>query len=518
LASILYGINSNRGFTVLIAHPGMGKTTLLFELLQKIKNSARTVFLFQSLSTPRDLLRSLLTDVGISDDGGDLFRMHQKLNEALLRESALGKRFVLFIDEAQNLDEPVLEIVRMLSNFETPSEKMMHIILAGQPQLADKLANPRLAQLQQRVSIFARLDPLSAEETGLYLDHRLKVAGYDFSTRLFTKNAQAMIADYAEGVPRKINNVCFQAITLGYVVRHKTIDVDIIKAVLDDLNTPFVGASGNGLRDERQKFSSPERPKKSLVSGLSVRLLSAVLLVGTLCGVLIWKNKHIGNMYRSQPDSNVERPSIPSAASQAKSDLHLVPSTQNGTPALPKSPTSDGSLSADFHAPDVAPPAVSPPEDSRFVTVPAHGTIYEIIMKNLGKYDAQTLAKIQELNPSLGNPRNIKAGQKLRLPPRSEPVATMRKSAVVDAPASSLAERWDAETRSQDPVEHARWLWAAVAQGNTSAEVTLAELYLIGQGVTQNCDQARVLLKAAAKKGSGEAIDKLAKLEQQGCP
>jgi TPR repeat protein len=139
-------------------------------------------------------------------------------------------------------------------------------------------------------------------------------------------------------------------------------------------------------------------------------------------------------------------------------------------------------------------------------------------MKNLGKYDAQTLAKIQELNPSLGNPRNIKAGQKLRLPPRSEPVATMRKSAVVDAPASSLAERWDAETRSQDPVEHARWLWAAVAQGNTSAEVTLAELYLIGQGVTQNCDQARVLLKAAAKKGSGEAIDKLAKLEHQGCP
>src|SRR5579864_2508877 len=113
-ATLEYGIRSGRGFTALIAKPGMGKTTILFHLLQKLQGSARTVFLFQTQSSPRDLLRSVLVDLGIEDDGGDLVQLQAKMNQALLQHSTSGKRFVVVIDEAQNLDEGVLEVVRML--------------------------------------------------------------------------------------------------------------------------------------------------------------------------------------------------------------------------------------------------------------------------------------------------------------------------------------------------------------------------------------------------------------------
>src|SRR4029077_5303352 len=168
LASLVYGVEVGRGFMTLIARPGMGKTTLLFQLLEHFERSARTVFLFQTQSTPRDFLRSLLTDLGVESDDGDVVRMHSKLNEVLLNESRSGKRFVAVIDEAQNLEDSVLEVIRMLSNFETSRDKLIQIIRAGQPQLADKLRSPNMVQLRQRISILGHLDPLDAAETNLY--------------------------------------------------------------------------------------------------------------------------------------------------------------------------------------------------------------------------------------------------------------------------------------------------------------------------------------------------------------
>ena len=142
MASVLYGVKVNRGFSTLVARPGMGKTTILFDLLQKLRSTERTVFLFQSQCGPRGFLRALLADLGIEDDGKDFLRMNSKLNEFLLREAVNGRRLVVVIDEAQNLSEPVLEVVRMLSNFETSREKLMHVILSGQPQLAGKTLLP----------------------------------------------------------------------------------------------------------------------------------------------------------------------------------------------------------------------------------------------------------------------------------------------------------------------------------------------------------------------------------------
>ncbi len=164
LATLACGIRSRRGAMSLIAKPGMGKTTILFQLLSQLEGLARTVFLFQTLCSPKELLRSLLRDLGVSDDHGDVVRMQEQLNGVLAAEARQGRTVVVVIDEAQSLEDSALELVRMLSNFETSSYKMMQIILAGQPQLREKLASPQLLQLRQRMSVLARLQPLSVEE------------------------------------------------------------------------------------------------------------------------------------------------------------------------------------------------------------------------------------------------------------------------------------------------------------------------------------------------------------------
>jgi type II secretory pathway predicted ATPase ExeA len=236
LATLSYGIRARRGFMSLIAQPGMGKTTILFELLGQLKDSARTVFLFHTLCSPRDLLRGLLRDLGVADDDGDPVRLQEQLNNLLLSESRQRRSVVVVIDEAQNLEDSALELLRMLSNFETPSDKLMQIVLAGQPQLRDKLASPSLLQLRQRISMLARLRPFSLDETKLYVRHRLRVAGYDFSTPLFSPEAEALIAKYSEGIPRNINNICFNALSLGCVLKQKSIGEEVVRESLADLD------------------------------------------------------------------------------------------------------------------------------------------------------------------------------------------------------------------------------------------------------------------------------------------
>jgi len=206
LASLFYGIQTQRGFMTLIAKPGMGKTTLLFHLLEHFRGSARTAFLFQAHNDSREFLRSLIADLGVSDRDDDLVRMQRKLNEVLIREVRSGRRVVVVIDEAQNLEDSVLESVRMLSNFEIPGKKLMNIVLAGQPQLADKLASRNMVQLRQRISILTRLRQFSASGTGNYVNHRLRVAGYR-GKPLFTADALPIIHSRCGGIPRNINSV-----------------------------------------------------------------------------------------------------------------------------------------------------------------------------------------------------------------------------------------------------------------------------------------------------------------------
>jgi general secretion pathway protein A len=276
LASLYYGIETGCGFMTLIAPPGMGKTTLLLHLLERVRSTAQTVFLFQTQCGSREFLRCLLTDLGVDAREQNLAHMYESLNSVLLSNARMGRRFVLVIDEAQNLEPSVLETVRLLSDFETQSAKLMQIVLCGQPQLADKLSDPSLLQLRQRISIVSRLQPFSIGGTVLYIDNRLHVAGYS-GPPLFTFEAIARVADHSGGIPRNINNICFNALTLGFAKGLKQIDASIVREVLADLDMDRLGsesmtaglssidssvsADGLGPTDERsyQEFHAAQR-------------------------------------------------------------------------------------------------------------------------------------------------------------------------------------------------------------------------------------------------------------------
>ncbi len=250
-ASITNGIAAGRGFMALIAEPGLGKTTLLFKLLEHLQQIASTVFLFQTQCTSRELLAYLLTDLNIDISDKDVVQMHLRLNEALAREAETGRRCVVVIDEAQDLDPSVLETVRLLSNFETPRSKLLQIILAGQPALADRLSEERLKQLRQRLSSVSTLRPLQPPEVGRYIAHRLQIAGYN-GAPLFEAGAEAAIAEYSGGVPRNINNICFNSLSICRLEGRKQVNREIVQQVVSDLELrPSLGEVGAPLAKER---------------------------------------------------------------------------------------------------------------------------------------------------------------------------------------------------------------------------------------------------------------------------
>jgi general secretion pathway protein A len=253
LASLYYGIEAGRGFITLIATPGMGKTTLLFHLLERFRNSARTAFLFQTQCNSREFMRLLLAEFGVETHDHDFVRMHETFNKLLLQEARANRQFIVVIDEAQNLDPSVMETVRLLSDFETPQAKLLQIILSGQPELADKLASPRLIQLKQRVSLISHLVAFSPEETRKYIEHRLAVAGYSGSFP-FADEAMTAIARLTEGIPRNINNLCFNLLSLSCALQQRVVDIKVLDEVMNDLDLSQHMSEVSGLLSDENSM------------------------------------------------------------------------------------------------------------------------------------------------------------------------------------------------------------------------------------------------------------------------
>ena len=249
LAALKFGVAENRGFFALIAQPGMGKTTLLYRLLEELHNSARTVLVSQTQCTSREFLEYILQELNIDTAGMGLVSMHGKLNEILFAELLAGRRFVLVVDEAQNLDDSVLETVRMLSNFETHNAKLVQIILAGQPRLATKLAQPRLIQLRQRIAVLSHLEPFTPPETAKYIAHRLMIAGHS-GEPVFDSGALNEIAVQSDGIPRNINNICFNSLLLSFQRGQRTVTAEVVRRVVASLDL-------EALIPERIKSAEP---------------------------------------------------------------------------------------------------------------------------------------------------------------------------------------------------------------------------------------------------------------------
>ena len=244
LASLVNGIQCGFGFQVLVAQPGMGKTTLLFDFLERFRGS-RTAFLFQQQHDSREFLQSLLLELKSESSETSHAKLYSQLNQLLSEAATTRERVIVVVDEAQSLDDPLLETLRQLSNFETNRSKLLQIVLAGQPQLAKRLGRPEQEQLRQRVSTIARLSPLRLDETRTYLNHRLNIAGYR-GTEFFTAAALQLIWSEGRGIPRNMNTLCFNAMLLQFALGARRVDEAAIKESARDLDLEFVLADVAG--------------------------------------------------------------------------------------------------------------------------------------------------------------------------------------------------------------------------------------------------------------------------------
>ena len=274
LASLVNGIDCEFGFQALVAQPGMGKTTLLFNFLEGFRATAYTAFLFQPQLEPHELLQSLLFELGAGSEDTSVRKLSEQINQVLGLAAAERKRVIVVVDEAQNLDFSVLEALRQLSNFETTRAKLMQIVLAGQPQLVRTLAAPEQEQLRQRISSIGRLSPLSLNETRDYIDHRLKTAGY-MGPELFTMGAVREIWGNAKGVPRRINTLCFNAMLLGFAARRKLLDDTVLAEAAQDLDMDCVLADMYRM-DSSVVVSQPNRKVQPIRETVSLGTENAV--------------------------------------------------------------------------------------------------------------------------------------------------------------------------------------------------------------------------------------------------
>jgi general secretion pathway protein A len=236
LACLTYGIQSRKGFVLLTGEVGTGKTTLINKLLEWLRlQQVATAFIFNSRMDVTQLLDFMMADFGIPCDATSKSQLLQRLYNWLLDRYRAGETAVLIIDEAQNLSDEVLEEIRMLTNLETFTEKLLQIVLVGQPELEQRLKQPQLRQLRQRLTLRAKTHPFNLEETKSYITQRLRIAGSN-GDPIFDTEATVAMFRYSLGIPRIINLLCEHCLVSAFVDQKKTVPVEVVDSVARDFD------------------------------------------------------------------------------------------------------------------------------------------------------------------------------------------------------------------------------------------------------------------------------------------
>ncbi len=258
LTGLMYGIQTRKGFITLTGEVGTGKTTLINRLLDWLHHrNARTAFLFNSRMNSNQLFDFILAEFDIPCESKSKSQQLLKLNQWLLDRYRAGETVVLIIDEAQNLTYPVLEEIRLLTNLETSTEKLLQIVLSGQPELEERLRLPQLRQLRQRIMLRCKTSPLTKEQTRDYVIERLRIAGSS-GEAVFSDQAVDAIYIYSLGIPRVVNLLCEHSLVNGFVEQERPILPKIVEDVarefqLDELEPT---APNGGSKMEAEVYNS----------------------------------------------------------------------------------------------------------------------------------------------------------------------------------------------------------------------------------------------------------------------
>jgi general secretion pathway protein A len=274
-----FGIEGHAGFVVITGEIGSGKTTLLQVLLRNLDGHTTVIRLVNTLLTGRELLESMLLDLGMAAAPATKPTMLRELARLLIEERTAGRRVVAVIDEAQNLSHEALEELRMLSNLETEKSKLIQIVLVGQPDLRDSLERPTLEQLRQRVTVRYHIDPLDAEETERYINHRLHRAAIAAPLQ-FPRDVTQAVHARSGGVPRLINVICDAVLLCGYAEECRQIDVALVRTAIEELesssvlrpsprSTPPAGPGPGPARPSPPTASVPVTPRPATTRPLT---------------------------------------------------------------------------------------------------------------------------------------------------------------------------------------------------------------------------------------------------------
>ncbi|MEN6474441.1 MAG: AAA family ATPase [Syntrophaceae bacterium] len=463
LAHLVYGVREKSGFVVITGDVGTGKTTLLNALLQKLPPGMPKVVIKNPNVKQENIYFLLGEAIGLPDE--NRARDYLNLYESRLKE--IGGA-ALIVDEAQGLSIEMLEEIRLLSNLETPNEKLVHIILLGQPELNATLRSPNLRQLKQRIGVKFTISPLSQAETMEYIKHRLRVAGYEPMERpIFSPAAMQVIYQRTRGYPRVINILCDNAMLAAYTEDTREVTPRIIKQVASEIEGTYVQGSRIPL------------PKAGIV---------AAAVIAVAAGAALWYGLS-RDTDRPQPPPVIER----SAQNAPEKIIPVAPPpavvmTPKAPKAVPSAPFQTGleippsQTAAAKNAPaatmDTAPPAAAslPPMLTQtqslggYVKAREGDSLASLTIRHYGRIDGDLLKSVREANADVGNLERLSKGQRIFMPDISKGEIFSVGIAWYHSEPEAMAVTGDLKAAGYDPavyplLDPQKRLWFMVALG-----------------------------------------------------
>ena len=412
-ANLQYGIETKKGFIVIAGEVGTGKTTLLRKLMRdNLQGTIETAFVFNTDLDFTELLQLIHEDLGLGIKDANKVQLLRELDEYLITQRNQSHIVSVLVDEAQNLSDDALEGLRLLSNFETDEEKLIQIVLMGQPELLAKLDRPTLRQLKQRVALQCRLFPLIASEVGSYIEFRLRTAGYT-GNDLFSPDAVRQIATYSRGIPRLVNVICDNGLLTAYARDQKNVSAKIIKEVVSDLR---VGFEEQSTQAEIAPAVTRTKPEPATTHYTAKDIPPAQILSFTSClGFVGHKLRRILKVPLQSLAVILGLVALGSFISpknyfeMAKRNLHewvLLVKDQEPVPQQ---------LAKDQEPQEVNAKVEIEPEKQR-VIIPRGSSIYKIASETYGANTALGVDLIKEFNPEIKDLNRVFVGQALLLP------------------------------------------------------------------------------------------------------
>jgi general secretion pathway protein A len=415
LAGLLYGINERKGFVLLLGEEGIGKTTLIHHLITKLEKNVKTIFFPQSQIPFEQLLKEILLNLDLPPKLEVKGSMLHDLYNYLIRSLEQGENVVIIIDDAHNISLEAIEELRLLSNLETGRSKLLQIVIVGQPELKAKLRSKVIRQIDQRIAVSLQINPLTEEESLRYIEHRLKIVGSG-SSEIFTDEASSLICQYAKGIPRSINILCGNTLSVGYGLAEKRISTSTVRKI----------------RKEREILTGgrSSQPSPKMKKNLSRKIGYAFLTLTALGMAMFFSKDYVKHFLNARKQKNVaELSSIRDQAgtSESKGRQHVVleraqtPPTEvkNASPEIPKNAASPATT------------IIEPATEIRVKTIVEVkvGTTLSLLARKYYKEANTTLIDhILKLNPDITDPNLILVNQKIKIPEITESLLLLQSS------------------------------------------------------------------------------------------